>query len=107
MLHKRNYIYTNKSYSEKSVMSAILGIISLAALGTAVYFVFRAGGKASVNYGATVLLCTVFSVTGFVLGIVSKMEKDRFYLFSYVGIAANFLAMAGIGFILYAGVNGL
>ncbi len=40
---KKNYIFTNKRYSEKSVMSTILGLISLGALIAAVYFTFRAG----------------------------------------------------------------
>ena len=35
---KKNYIFTNKRYSEKSVMSTILGLISLGALIAAVYF---------------------------------------------------------------------
>ena len=42
-----------------------------------------------------------------VLGIMSKMEEDKFYLFSYLGILLNVLAIAGVGFILYAGVYGL
>lgn len=104
---KKHYIFTNKNYSEKSVMSAILGIISLGALIAAIYHTFLAGGEAMVGYGVTGLLAAVFSVTGFVLGILSKLEKDKFYLFSYIGIAANFLALAGIGYIIYAGVYGI
>ena len=42
-----------------------------------------------------------------VLGIMSKMEEDRFYLFSYLGIILNLLAIAGIGFISYAVVYGI
>lgn len=88
-------------------MSAILGIISLGALGAAVYMTFLAGGEAMVGYGVTALLAALFSIAGFVLGIMSKLEKDKFYLFSYIGIMTNFLAIAAIVYIIYAGVYGI
>lgn len=100
---KKNYIFTNKRYSEKSIMSAVLGIISLGALILAVYFTFLAGGEAMVGYGVTGLLAAVFSVIGLILGILSKLEKDKFYLFSYIGLVTNLLAIAGIGYIIYVG----
>ena len=100
---KKHYIFTNKKYSEKSIMSAILGLISLGALIAAVYFTFLAGGEAMVGYGVTGLLATVFSVIGLVLGIMSKLEKDRFYLFSYIGIITNVLAIISIGYLIYVG----
>ncbi len=104
---KKNYIFTNKRYSEKSVMSTILGLISLGALIAAVYFTFRAGGQAMVGYGVTGLLAAVFSLAGLTLGIMSRMEKDKFYLFSYIGIVTNLLAVLSIGYIIYAGVYGI
>lgn len=100
---KRNYIFTNKRYSEKSIMSAVLGVISLGALVAAVYYTFLAGGEAMVGYGVTALLATIFSVVGLVLGILSKLEKDKFYLFSYIGIVTNALAVISIIYIIYVG----
>lgn len=100
---KRNYIFTNKRYSEKSIMSAVLGVISLGALVAAVYYTFLAGGEAMVGYGVTALLATIFSVVGLVLGILSKVEKDKFYLFSYIGIVTNALAVISIIYIIYVG----
>ena len=86
----RKYIFTNKKESKKGIMSAVLGIIALVSLFFAVYETFRNQGQALVKYG-----------------IMSKMEEDRFYLFSYLGIILNLLAIAGIGFIIYAGVYGI
>ncbi len=100
---KKNYIFTNKKYSEKSIMSAILGVISLGALIAAVYCTFLAGGEATIGYGVTGLLAAVFSVIGLLLGILSKLEKDMFYLFSYIGIVTNICAIAAIGYIIYVG----
>lgn len=104
---KKNYIFTNKRYSEKSIMSTILGLISLGAVMAAVYLTFAAGGEAMVGYGVTVLLSAVFSIAGLILGIMSRLEKDKFYFFSYVGIVTNLLAVSSIGYIIYAGVYGI
>ena len=100
---RRNYIFTNKRYSEKSIMSAVLGVISLGALIAAVYYTFLAGGEAMVGYGVTALLATIFSIVGLVLGILSKLEKDKFYVFSYIGIVTNSLAVISIIYIIYIG----
>lgn len=100
---KRHYIFTNKRYSEKSMMSAILGVISLGALIGAVYCTFLAGGEAMVGYGMTALLATFFSIIGLVLGILSRLEKDQFYFFSYVGIVTNTLAIMSIIYFIYIG----
>ena len=84
-------------------MSAVLGVISLGALIAAVYYTFLAGGEAMVGYGVTALLATIFSIVGLVLGILSKLEKDKFYLFSYIGIVTNALAVISIIYIIYVG----
>ena len=71
------------------------------------YETFRNQGQALVKYGVAALFALLFALAGIVLGIMSKMEEDRFYLFSYLGIILNLLAIAGIGFIIYAGVYGI
>ena len=103
----RKYIFTNKKESKKGIMSAVLGIIALVSLFLAVYETFRNQGQALVKYGVAALFALLFALAGIGLGIMSKMEEDRFYLFSYLGIILNLLAIAGIGFIIYAGVYGI
>ena len=103
----RKYIFTNKKESKKGIMSAVLGIIALASLFFAVYETFRNQGQALVKYGVAALFALLFALAGVVLGIMSKMEEDIFYLFSYLGIILNLMAIAGIGFIIYAGVYGI
>ena len=103
----RKYIFTNKKESKKGIMSAVLGIIALVSLFFAVYETFRNQGQALVKYGVAALFALLFALAGIVLGIMSKMEEDRFSLFSYLGIILNLLAIAGIGFIIYAGVYGI
>ena len=103
----RKYIFTNKKESKKGIMSAVLGIIALVSLFFAVYETFRNQGQALVKYGVAALFALLFALAGIVLGIMSKMEEDRFYLFAYLGISLYLMAIAGIGFIIYAGVYGI
>ena len=44
---------------------------------------------------------------GEVLGIMSRVEKDRFYFFPNIGLIFNTFVIAFVGFILYLGVNGI
>ena len=57
--------------------------------------------------GALRAIESSFSLVGIVLGVMAKWEQDRFHVFSWLGIVLNLLVIAGISFILYAGVYGL
>ena len=103
----RKFIFTNKIYSPKGIMSTILGVVDIAALAYIVYLTYQNGGVALARYGTTGLLITIFSFIGLILGILSKSEPDRFYLFSYLGILFNIAALGGVSFVLYAGAYGL
>ena len=103
----RKFIFTNKDYSPKSIMSTVLGLIDIASLGYIVYLTYKNKGVSLPRYGATGLLITIFSFVGLILGILSKSEPDRFYLFSHLGILFNILALCGISFILFAGAYGV
>ena len=106
-MRKKNYMFTNKSTPQRGIMATILGILSDASIGLAVFSSFRQGGAPSQRLGRAVLLALIFSVTGLVLGILSRLEKDKFYFFSNLGILLNVLGVFAGGFILYAGVFGL
>lgn len=84
-------------------MSTILGVISLVTLAYAVYMSYRRVGEIPEQYGAAAMLVMIFAFVGIVLGVISKTERDKFYLFTYLGIILNVLALAVISVILYAG----
>lgn len=104
---KGGYIFTAKTHTEKGIMSTILGIISLLSVAAAIYLSYKSKGVSAPQYGAAVFLVTVFSLAGLVLGILSRMERDRYYLFSYLGIGLNTVVLAVISVILYAGAYGI
>ena len=97
--HKKNFMFTNKSQSERGIMSTVLGILSDVSIGLAVFSSFR--------IGTVILVAMLFSIAGLVFGILSRMEKDKFYFFPDLGILLNGIGVCATGFILYAGVFGL
>lgn len=102
-MKKNSYMFTNKEHTQKGIMSTILGVISLATLAYAVVMSYFREGQVPMQYGAAVMLVMFFAFVGIALGVVSKTERDKFYLFTYIGIVLNVLALAAISVILYAG----
>lgn len=100
---KNGYIFTNKEHTRKGIMATILGIISIATLIYTVLMSYRQDGDVPRQYGVAAMLVMVFAFVGIILGVISRMERDKYYLFSYLGIALNVLVLAAISIILYAG----
>lgn len=103
MAKKNSYMFTNKQHTQKGIMSTILGVISLATLAYAVVMSYLRAGDIPRQYGAAAMLVMIFAFVGIVLGAVSKTERDKFYLFSYLGIVLNVIVLCVISVILYAG----
>ncbi len=98
---RKNYIFTDKSYSERSIFSAVIGAISVISEAVAVYYSFLGGGKPELRLGMVLFLSMLYALAGELCGILSRMEKDRFYLFADLGIALNALGLIGVGVILF------
>lgn len=107
MEQSKRYKFTNKKHPEKGIMSTILGIISLVSVWVAIYQTFLAKGAAATNMGVVGLMITIFSVTGVILGYISKKEHDKFMFFPYLGMVLNVIALACVSVILYAGAYGI
>lgn len=94
------YMFTDNRHPEKGIMSAILGAISVASLGVAVYLTYRDGGQAQIRYAAAALVAAIFSVVGLILGIMSRFERDIFKIFPNLGIILNTMAVAFVVLVL-------
>ncbi|MCR5670760.1 MAG: DUF6142 family protein [Butyrivibrio sp.] len=99
------YMFTDNRHPEKGIMSSVLGIISVGALIAAVLFTYRDGGQAQLRYAAAAFVAAIFSVVGFVLGIMSRFEKDIFKLFPNLGIILNFISIVFIIFVVVLGLS--
>ncbi len=97
------FMFTDNRHPEKGIMSAALGAISVATLVCGVFFSYKNGGQALMQYAAGAFLAAIFSVTGLVLGIMSKFEKDIFKLFPNLGIIFNSVAVVFIILLLLLG----
>lgn len=102
-MNNKRFIFTNKTNPPQSIMSTVLGVISLGAVIFTIFMSYENGGEASARYGATCLLSLIFAVVGIFLGVYGKMQKERFYLFSYIGIVLNIATVLLLSGILYAG----
>ena len=105
--NSKNYIFTNKTFSQKAIMSVILGVIGIASIIVAVAFTYVKGGNASLEYGGVVLLSLLYGFGGLILGILSKKEPDKYYFLSYLGMVLNAVILVMVSMILYAGAYGL
>lgn len=103
----RKFIFTNKNESKKGIMSTVFGLIASVSICMAVYLTFQMHGAAPVKYGVVGLLSMILAIAGLTLGIMAKLEQDRFYFFAWLGIILNGLALLGIAYIIYAGVYGV
>ncbi len=99
----RKYIFTDKRETRKGIMSTVFGLLSLFSVVYSVYQTFLNQGEALVKYGVAVLLSLIFALVGIVLGILSRMEQDQFYVFSWIGIVLNALTILAVAFLVYAG----
>lgn len=100
---KKNYIFTNKEHPKTAVMSSVLGVLSVGSLILAAYLSYAEKGAENMRYGAACFLALIFAFVGIGLGVLGRTEQDKFYLFSYLGIALNLLAVGLVSLILYAG----
>lgn len=106
MKKRKGYIFTNKRQSERAIMATILGVITTLSLIAVIHLSFIQKGDTPISYGLTGFLSMIMSLTGLVLGIVTALEKNYYKLFPTLGIVLNLISLAGIGFIVYAGMNG-
>lgn len=104
MGRRRNYKFTNKNFSLISILSAIWGILSLGSLLVAIVLTFFRQGVASMSYGLTAILALILSVAGLVLGIKARQERERFYLYAYIGIVTNSLTILSLIALVVLGI---
>lgn len=103
MAKKKGYKFTNKTHSQKAVMSTVFGVLSGVSLIAVIYLTYLKGGAAPINYGIAGILILLFAIVGVVLGVMAAQEKEHFKLFVWLGLVLNFVVLAGMSGILYAG----
>lgn len=103
----RKYIFTDKKHPPKAIMSTAMGLIANISIGYAVYASYQLKAEVTARLGATGVLILLMATVGLVLGYISKTEENKFYLFSYVGIVLNLIALLAVSMILHIGAYGI
>ncbi len=84
-------------------MSTVLGVIALIFLSISVYTAYSHAGEEVASLGTVCFLSLLYAFAGLILAVAARLEKDRFYLFAYIGLALNLIDMFMVSGILYAG----
>ena len=100
-MKKRSFIFTNKKHPLISIMSAILGAISLIAFAYGIIYSFVKAGEVPTRFGFAGLLGIIYSLVGIVLALYALKLKDVFHLFTVIGIILNVIALFLAGFLLW------
>ncbi len=107
MFHKRKYLFTSNSRSDRGVMASVCGSASLVSFIIVITIVLKAGGNHGGRLGAVGFVSCLFSVAGVILGGLSLTEKDRFPFFPRYGFAVSLLSLLLWGAVIYAGIAGI
>ena len=93
---KRGFIFTDKSFSAVSILSSVLGGLSVFSELAALNASYRNDGVPELRLGVAVFLCLIYALGGMSTAIYARLEKDRFYFFANLGIVLNALGLLGI-----------
>ena len=99
----KGYIFTGKTQSQKGILSAAFGGISIASYIYGTVQSFNLAGKVGANFGLALFITTLLAGAGLVLGIIGRTEPDKFHFFAYLGIVLNIAGLVMASIILYAG----
>lgn len=98
-VERHGYRFTNKHNTRGGVISTVIAIIAFAALVVGIVISYRAKGNAGLIVGAAGAMAFLVSTAGLITGLKSFKERDKFYIFSWVGTVSNgiiWIAMCGI-----------
>ncbi|MBO4910790.1 MAG: hypothetical protein J5476_16090 [Lachnospiraceae bacterium] len=94
-------MFTNRRHPYMGIMSAILGLIALISLLYGIGSSYLLGGDVPMGFGAAALLATLYSLTGWFMGVIAVRLPDCFKVTSITGIILNSAALILSGFLLW------
>ena len=94
-------MFTNRRHPYMGIMSAILGLIALISLLYGIGSSYLLGGDVPMGFGAAALLATLYSLTGWFMGVMAVRLPDCFKVTSITGIILNSVALILSGFLLW------
>ncbi len=96
---RHGYTFTTKLNTRGGIVSTILAVIALILLITGITLSYKKEGNAGAAVGLIGTFSFGFSMAGVIVGLRSFGEKDKFYLFSWIGSISSailWIAMCAI-----------
>lgn len=103
MIRRKGYIFTTKHHSKRGIMSTVFGVLSIITLGSCVYLSYLNKGEINTRHAAAAVLAVIYMIIGIILGAWSTIEREKFKMFTVLGIVTNAVAFGILSIILYAG----
>ena len=100
-MKKRSFIFTNKKHPLISIMSSILGAISLVSYLYAIIYSFNVEGVVSIKFGVAGVLSMIYSLVGFIMALMAFKLKEVFHLFTIIGLVLNGMSLIVAVFLLW------
>ena len=76
-------------YARCGRISSTIGLCNLALMSLTITMAVMENGKSGMYIGIIVILIFISALMGFVIGIRSFSEENKFYRFSYIGTILN------------------
>lgn len=100
---RHGYKFTNKNNTRGGIISVILAIIALVTVVTGVIISYKKSGAAGTLAGGLGTMSFLFATAGLISGLKSFKEKDKFYIFSWIGTISNGILWLGMCLIIAKG----
>lgn len=101
---KHGYKFTDKNNTKGGIGSALLALIGLVLLVTGVVISYKNDGNAGLTVGALGTCAFIVTTIGEIMGLRSFKEKDKFYLYSWIGTIINGILWACMCLIIAWGI---
>lgn len=101
---RHGYKFTNKNNTRGGIIATVLAFFSFVMVVMGVVISFKKGGDAGMVVGVCGTVSFMLSTIGEVLGLRSFREKDKFYLFSWIGTLTNGVLWIAMSLVIVMGI---
>lgn len=101
---RHGYKFTNKMNTTGGIAATVIGVSAIILFVTGIIISYQHKGNAGLIVGAIGSAVFIINTIGLVIGLQSFKERERFYLFSWIGTIMNGVLWAAMCLIIAAGI---
>ncbi len=103
-VEKHGYMFTDKDNSKGGEISTVLSVLALVLIVAGIAVSYKKSGNAGIETGFLGTGSFIMSSAGLIIGLRSFKEKDKFYVFSWIGTLANGVIWIAVCSIIAMGI---